>query len=591
MTDSKIELDEMITVGALADKLLIPVSSLITELMKNGVFATVNEKIDFDTAEIIVQELHLEVELIRKVKASEELELKKKHKTKSNSKDAIVRPPVVAVMGHVDHGKTSILDAIRTSKVAAGESGGITQHISAYQVEHNGRLITFLDTPGHEAFASIRQHGALLTDIVIIVVAADDGVKPQTIEAIRYAKNAESKIIVAINKIDKEGADINRVKQELSEQGLMPEEWGGDTVICEVSAKNKTGIDQLLDIILLVSDIEELKADVDIPARGLVIESHLETGKGPVAKLLVESGKLQTGDYLVAGSSYGKVKSLENSDKLKISTATPSTPVEVTGFKVLPEFGDLFEVVENEKIARDKSAKNLLSQNDTNSKMNISSNELIRIINRNNEVNEFNVLIKADVKGSLSSVMSSLKALDTKEVAVRFVGSGVGPVVENDILLASSSKAVIYGFNNTISPSGKKLAQRNKVDIRIYNVIYELIDDVKKELSKRLLPEIVENDLGKLIIKGIFNTTKNEIICGGEVTVGKITTPSLVRIKRAKELIAEAEITNLKKGPADVKEVPSGEMCGLSLKTNSRIDLNEGDVLEVFDRQTITRKI
>ncbi len=587
-TTTQIEIDDMITVGTLAERLSIPVSGLITELMKNGVMATVNEKIDFDTAQIIVEELGLGIELVKK---STDIEVKHAHKKTKPSAKAISRPPVVAVMGHVDHGKTSLLDKIRGSKVVEKEAGGITQHISAYQIEHKGRAITFLDTPGHEAFAAIREHGALLTDIVIIVVAADEGIKPQTIEAIRFAKHADVKIIVAINKIDKEGADSNRIKQQLSEQELLVEEWGGDTVVVEVSAKTGQGIDDLLDMILLVTDIEDLKADIDVPASGLIIEAHIEIGRGPIASVLVESGELRVGDYIVAGTSYAKIRTLENDKSKSIEIAQPSTPVTISGFKTLPEFGDEFVAYDSEKAAREATNQMLKDSKDNASRLDISSNELIRLINRNNELQELNVIVKADVQGSLKSVIDSLKALDTEEVSVRFVGTGVGPISENDIRLANTSSAIIYGFNVYIPASSKQQAKRDKVTIRQYNVIYELIHDVKEELSRLLSPEIVETELGKLDIKGVFKTTKTEIICGGEVVAGKLQVPALARVVRGREVLAVVTVTNLKKGPNDVKDVHEGEMCGVDLKTSQKLDLQEGDKLEVFTRETLERKL
>jgi translation initiation factor IF-2 len=582
-----IEIEDMITVGTLAERLSIPVTRLIGELMKNGVMATVNERIDFDTAQIITEELGLGVEL-KQADATAEAPAREKPKA---SAGAASRPPVVAVMGHVDHGKTSLLDAIRGAKVVDDEAGGITQHISAYQVEHNMRTITFLDTPGHEAFAAIREHGAQLTDIVIIVVAADDGIKPQTIEAIRFAKKAGVKIIVAINKIDKPEADINRIKQQLSENDLSIEEWGGDTVVVPVSAKTKEGIPQLLDMILLVSDVEELKADIDVPGRGLIIEAHVEQGRGPVAQALIEAGQLKPGDFVVAGGSYAKIRNLETTDGQPLKLATPSMPVAITGFKTLPEFGDEFVVVANEKAARAESATTAQTRQAGHGHAEIGSAELIRLINRNNELQEFNVIIKADVQGSLTSVMDSLKALGTDEVAVRVVNAGIGPVNENDLHLAHSSHAIVYGFNVSLPASSKQQAGRDKVHVRLYKIIYELIDDVKDELSKRLAPEIVETELGKLTIKGIFKTTRTEVICGGEVTKGKLTTPALARVLRDKEQLMEVEVTGLKRGPAEAKEVVEGEMCGLSLKTSKKLDLLEGDKLEVFTRAAVDRSL
>jgi translation initiation factor IF-2 len=582
-----IEIKDMITVGDLAEQLSIPVTRLIGELIKNGIMATVNERIDFETAEIIVEELGLGISLKKQVVVEKPIA----PKITSASANAKPRPPVVAVMGHVDHGKTSLLDAIREANVVKGEAGGITQHISAYQITHNDRTITFLDTPGHEAFAAIREHGAHLTDIVILVVAADDGVKPQTIEAIRFAKKAGVKIIVAVNKIDKEGADVNRVKQQLSEHDLLIEEWGGDIVVQPVSAKTKEGIPALLDMILLVTDVEELKADYDVPARGLVIEAHLEQGRGPVAQALIEEGTLKPGDFVVAGGSYAKVRNLETTEGKPIKEATPSMPVVISGFKTLPEFADEFMKVANEKLARSQSAASANDDQKRGGRLDMGSNELIRLINRDKKLNEFNIIIKADVQGSLTSVIDSLKTLDTEEVAVRLVGTGIGPVSENDLYLAHTSNATIYGFNVSLPTSSKQQASRDKVRVRLYKVIYELIDDVKSELSELLSPEIVETQLGRLIVKGIFNTTKSEIICGGEVTKGKLTLPAIARISRNDEDLGEVEVTGLRRGPAEAKEVVEGEMCGISLKTDKKLVLEEGDRIELFTRQAIQRQL
>lgn len=582
-----IEIEDMITVGTLAEKLMLPATRLIGELMKNGVMTTINERIDFDTAQIIVSELGLDVQLTKKAA----VEPVGRAKKREQSDKAVPRPPVVAVMGHVDHGKTSLLDAIRGAQVAKGEAGGITQHISAYQIIHNKRAITFLDTPGHEAFAAIREHGAHLTDIAIIVVAADDGIKPQTIEAIRFARKAGVKIIVVLNKIDKEGADPNRVKQQLAEQDLLPEEWGGDTVVLEASAKTKQGIDGVLDMLLLVADVEDLRADVESPARGLIIESHLEQGKGPIANALVEEGALKSGVFIVAGTTYAKVRTLEDTAGKSLESGGPSTPVVITGFKALPEFGDEFVVVKDEKTARLHAQKALDQKQGTAARSDLSGSELIRMINRNNQVQELNVIVRADVQGSLTSVVDSLKALDTEEVVVHIVSSGVGAITENDLHLASTSHAIIYGFNVIAPTNIKRLASRDKINIRLYRVIYELIDDVRNELTVLLPPEIIEKDLGRLVVKGIFKTTKTDIICGGEVTKGKLSIPAFARVMRDNAQLAEVEVTNLKRGPQDAKEVLEGEMCGVGLKTTSRLELQEGDRLELFTRETVARTL
>lgn len=581
-----IQIDPTITVGNLSEALNIPVTKLIMELMKNGVMVTVNEKVDFDTAQIIVGELGLDIELQKK-QASEVTPDRKKTVVSDKARP---RPPVVAVMGHVDHGKTSLLDAIRGAQVVKGEAGGITQHISAYQITHGKRQVTLLDTPGHEAFAALREHGAHLTDLVIIVVAADDGIKPQTVEAIRFARKAGVKIIVAINKMDKEGADDNRVKQQLSEHDLLIEEWGGDIIAVPVSAKTGDGVDKLLDIIFLVSDVEDLRADYEGPAHGLVIEAHMEKGRGAVAKALVEGGTLKPGQFIVAGSSYARIRNLESTSGVAIREAGPSTPVVITGFKTLPEFGDVFNTAKDEKIARNQAEAARIA-GAGGGQATINSTELMRLINRSNTLNELNIIIKADVQGSLTSVLDSLKALDTDEVAVRVVGSGVGPINENDIHLGATSSAVIYGFHTEFPSGVKQLASRDKVSVRLYQVIYELIDDVKNELEQLLVPEVVETEQGRLVVRGVFKTTKTEVICGGEVTKGKLTAPALAKVYRDKELLGEVEVTNLKRGPQDTKEVFEGDMCGMNLATTSKIELQEGDRIEVFTRETVARKL
>lgn len=585
---SKIEITDTITVGELADKLMIPATKLITELFKNGVMVTVNERIDFDTAQIIVEELGVETELVKKEEDSPVVERRQNKQASENGKD---RPPVVAVMGHVDHGKTSLLDAIRESDVTKGEAGGITQHISAYQIEHGGRAVTFLDTPGHEAFAALREHGAHLTDVAVIVVAADDGIKPQTLEAIRFARKAGVKIIVAVNKMDKPEADENRVKQQLGENELMPEDWGGDTVVVPVSAKTKQGIDKLLEMIFLVSDVEELKADYDVPARGLVIEAHMEQGKGPIAVALVEQGELKPGQFVVAGTTYAKVRTLQSTDGENIQLAGPSMPAVITGFKELPDFGNEFEAVDSEKAAKNLVEKRKRQQTETGRSGVESSLQLMQKINRNMSTQELPVIIKADVKGSLTSVIDSLKTLDNEEVAIRVIGSGVGSINENDLHRAKTGNAVVYGFSVDMPANIKRLALRDNLRVKLYRVIYELIEDAREELSALLAPEIVETPLGRLVVKGIFKTTKTDIICGGEVSKGVMKAPAFAKIYRDKAEIAEVEVTGLKKGPTEVNEVQTGEMCGLQIKTESKIDLQEGDHIEVFSRETVTRKL
>jgi len=579
---------DSITVGELAETLNLTVTTLIGELFKNGIVATINQRIDFETATIIVEELGLDVTL-EKRENSQTVE----RKVHQLSDKAVDRPPIVAVMGHVDHGKTSLLDAILGTKTTEGEAGGITQHISAYQTVRKNRSITLLDTPGHEAFAALRQHGATLTDVVVIVVAADDGVKPQTVEAIRFAQNANAKIVVAINKMDKETANPQMVKTQLAtEHHLNPEEWGGDTVMVEVSAKTGQNIDKLLDMVLLVADLEELKADIDVPAEGLVIESHMETGRGAVVGLLVQQGKLKPGHFLVAGTAYGKIRTLLDFKGRTLKEAGPSTPVTVTGFKELPQFGDVFVIVKNEKEARHASERARIDREKSAATTNVTGADLLKMMNQKHDTQEVNVIVKADVQGSLTSVMDSLRLVDTGgEVNMRIIGSGVGNISENDIRLAEGDNTIIYGFNVELPPAVKRLAMREKIQVRLFKVIYELLDDARQSMEALLAPEVVETDLGKLTIKGIFRTMKDQIIAGGEVTSGKAVPNVLARVKRGNEQVSEVEVLSVQRQQQEAKEVFEGEMCGLSLKIEKKFQLEEGDQLEFFTRELVKRTL
>lgn len=589
MAEKIVVIANSITVGELADTLNLPVTTLVGELFKNGIAATINQRIDFETAQIIVDELGLDVEIQMK-QVSDVISTRKTHEL---SKDAVSRPPIVAVMGHVDHGKTSLLDAILDIKSVDGEAGGITQHISAYQTERADRKITLLDTPGHEAFAALRQHGALLTDVVIIVVAADDGVKPQTVEAIRFARSANAKIIVAINKIDKETANSQLVKTQLAtEHEMNPEEWGGDTVMVEVSAKTGQGVDKLLDMVLLVADMEELKADIDVPAEGLVIESHMEHGRGSVVGLLLAHGELTTGQFLVAGTAYGKIRTLLDFRNKPLKKAGPSTPVTVTGFKELPQFGDEFGIATSEKQARQMVEKMRAEREHDAASTNVTGADMLKMISQKHESQEFKVIVKADVQGSLTSVIDSLKLVDTEgEVTLRIIGTGVGNISENDIRLAADEKTVIYGFNVDLPPAVKRLTARDKVQVRIFKVIYELLDDARQSMGDLLAPEVVETEVGKLTIKGVFRTQKDAIIAGGEVTEGKAIPGVIARIKRKGEQIAEVEVVSVQRQQQEAKEVFEGDLCGLNLKTNKKILVEEGDKLEFFTRELVKRTL
>ena len=588
MAEKVIVVADSITVGELAETLNLPVTNLIGELFKNGIVATINQRIDYETVSIIIEELGLDVEVQKKESSS--LSERRVH---TLSENAVERPPIVAVMGHVDHGKTSLLDAILETKAVDKEAGGITQHISAYQTVRNKRTITLLDTPGHEAFSALRQHGATLTDVVVIVVAGDDGVKPQTVEAIRFARSANAKIVVAINKMDKEAADSDRVKSQLAtEHKLNPEEWGGDVIMVEVSAKTGQGIDKLLDMVLLVADLEELKADIDTPAEGLVIESHMEVGRGAVVGLLVEQGMLKPGHYLVAGTAYGKIRTLLDFKGKPIKEAGPSTPVTITGVKDLPQFGDTFTIVKSEKEARNAVAVAKIENEKNAASTNVTGADMLKMMTQQHESQDLNVIVKADVQGSLTSVIDSLKLIDTKgEINLRVIGSGVGSISENDVRLASDAKTIIYGFNVALPPAIKQLASRDKVQVRIYKVIYELLDDARNSMEEMLAPEVVETEIGKLTIKGIFRTLKDEVIAGGEVTSGKVMKGLLVRIKRNKEQIGEAEVSHVQRQQQEAKEVFEGEMCGLSIKISKKLILEEGDKLEFFTRELVKRTL
>lgn len=587
MAERTVQVADMVTVGELATTLDIPVTKLIGELFKNGIAATINQRIDIDTAQIIVDELGLDVELERQ---EEKVVLKESKHELSDA--AVTRPPIVAVMGHVDHGKTTLLDAVLDMKVQADEAGGITQHISAYQTVRNGRSITLLDTPGHEAFSALRQHGATLTDVVIIVVAADDGVKPQTVEAIKFAETANAKMVVAITKCDKETANVERVKSQLaSEYHMNPEEWGGDTVMVPISAKTGQNIDKLLDMVLLVADMEDLKADVNTPAEGLVIESHMEIGKGPVVSMLVEHGELKPGQFVVSGTTYAKVRTLSDYAGRPIKIAGPATPATVTGFKEVPSFGDRFAVVKNEKAARSLAEKNRLNEQHEAVHARVTGGDLLRMMNRHDETQDVNVVVRADVQGSLTSVTDSLKLLENEELIMRIISSGVGNITENDIRLAASADAIVYGFNVQLSPNVKRLAARDKVSVRIFKVIYELLDDVRAVMEGMLAPEVVETEVGKLKILGVFRTTKDSVICGGEVLSGKIAPNLLVRVMRNKEQIAEAEIHSVQRQQVEAKEVFEGEQCGLELKTQGKLALEIGDRLELFTRELKKRSL
>ena len=583
-----IQIAGSITVDELAEALGLSVTALIGELFKQGTMATINQRLDFDTASLIIDELEIKnVKLERKNTAT-----KTSNFHRELSEKAVLRPPVVAVMGHVDHGKTTLLDSLLHKKTVEGEAGGITQHISAYQLKHDDRLITFLDTPGHEAFAAIRQHGAMLTDIVVIVVAADDGVKPQTVEAIKFAQSANAKIIVAINKIDREGADIPRTMADLAQHGLQPEEWGGDITMVPISAKRGDNLEKLLDMILLTADLEELKADVEIPAEGLVIESHMEVGKGSVVNLLVTGGELKTGKFVVAGSAYGKIRTMMDFRGKPKGKATPSTPVTVTGFKELPNFGDRFIEVKDEKTARKQALLNAQVEASETASANVTSTDLLRMMNTADNSKVFNVIIKGDVLGSVTSVIDSLKMIDTKgEISLNIVSSGVGDVTENDVYMAEGDNTVVYGFNVNVPTNIVKLAARDGVEIRNYRVIYELLDDAKASMENLLDDEVVEEETGEMKIKGVFRTERTAIIAGGEVLTGRVGAGMLGRVYRNKELIGEVSVDSVQKEKMQVTELVAGETGGIAFNLEKKLVIELNDRVKFFTRELRKKKL
>jgi translation initiation factor IF-2 len=581
-----IRISNVITVGELAKRMGVKSRDLITELMRQGTMVTINHPLDYETAALLASEFNYEVE---NVAFDEEVILEDIGNLGDEAEvdeEKVLRPPVVTIMGHVDHGKTSLLDAIRTTDVTAGEAGGITQHIGAYDVEVDGRKITFLDTPGHEAFTAMRSRGAKVTDIVVLVVAADDGVMPQTREAINHSKAAGVPIIVAVNKIDKPDAKPERVKQELTEYELVPEDWGGETIFVEVSAKNHTNLRELLEMILLQADVLELKANPNKRAKGAIVEARLDRGRGPVATVLVEEGTLRVGDPIVSGLYYGKVRTMTNDHGELLEEAGPSCPVEVTGLSGTPVAGDTFHAVENEKAAKDVAAHRQRKQREQELAMSskISLEQLYARL-QEGEVQELNVIIKADVQGSVEAVRDSLVKLSTDACKLVVIHSAVGGINESDISLASASDAIILGFN--VRPEAKAAAQAELegVDIRLYNVIYDAVNDVRDAMEGLLAPTLREKHLGKVEVRETFHVSKVGTIAGCYVTDGKVVRNALVRLIRDNIVVWEGKLASLKRFKDDVKEVQSGYECGLSLENYN--DIKVGDVVEVYEMEEV----
>lgn len=573
----KVLIPDEITVGELASRLKVTATDVIKKLMGLGIMASINQEIDFDTASLVAEELGAKVEKEVIVTIEERLI------DDSDDDDTNLEPrcPVVVVMGHVDHGKTSILDRIRNAHVAAGEAGGITQHIGAYQVNIDGQDITFLDTPGHEAFTSMRARGANITDIAILVVAADDGIMPQTVESINHAKAAGVSIIVAINKMDKEGANPDRIKEELTKYDLVCEDWGGDVICVPVSAKTGEGIDELLENVLLVAEVKELKANPERLAKGTVIEARLDKGRGPIATLLVQNGTLKQGDVLIAGTSVGRVRVMTNDKGRTVKSAGPSVPVEITGLADVPSAGDIFNAVEDERLARElvEKRKHEAKQEQFNAYRKVTLDNLFSQI-AEGEIKELPIIVKADVQGSVEAVKQSLEKLSNNEVRVRVIHGAVGAVKESDVMLASVSNAIIVGFNVRPDPVAAENAERDGVDIRLYRIIYDAIEEISTAMKGMLAPKFRDVELGRVEVRQVYKISNVGMVAGSYVLSGKATRGCQVRVVRDGIIIADDKIAGLKRFKDDVKEVSDGYECGISLEKFS--DVKEGDIFETY---------
>ncbi|EFM39469.1 translation initiation factor IF-2 [[Eubacterium] yurii subsp. margaretiae ATCC 43715] len=581
--DGIIQLDNTVVVGEFANLIKVPATQVIMSLMKMGIMANINQNIKFETAEKIAYEHDILVELKPQEEEAEDIIIEN-----DQEEDLSPRPPIVTVMGHVDHGKTSLLDAIRNTKVTDREAGGITQHIGASEVYVNGKKVVFLDTPGHEAFTQMRLRGAQVTDIAILVVAADDGIMPQTVEAISHAKAANIPIIVAINKIDKPTANIERVRQELSNNGLLVEAWGGTIVDVPVSAKKGENIDKLLEMILIVAELEELKANPNRPAVGTVIESNLDKGRGAVATVIVSNGTLKVGDPVIAGTAYGKIRALFNDKGQRVKKATPSTPVEILGLNEVPLAGDQFVVMPSEKAARAIGEKRREKQRDEQMKASskITLEDLFDKM-QEGEVKELNMVLKADVQGSVEAIRQSVEKISNEEVQLKVIHSGVGAVTDSDIMLASASNAIVIGFNVRPAASAAAMAERERVDLRTYRIIYELIEDIEKAMKGMLEPEYKEVVIGQAQVRELFKVSGLGTIAGSYVTDGKVSRNAKARLVRNGIVIYDGAISSVRRFKDDVKEVNRGYECGIMLENFN--DIKEEDIIEIYEMQEIER--
>ncbi|ELC8366064.1 translation initiation factor IF-2 [Clostridium perfringens] len=580
-----IEIGKTITVKELAEKLNKPVNDVIKTLIFTGVMAAINQEIDFETAEKVAEKYEVAVYEKEEENTLEEFE----EETDVEEENLAKRPPIITVMGHVDHGKTSLLDAIRKSKVTSTEAGGITQHIGAYTVEVNGETLTFLDTPGHEAFTAMRARGAQITDVVILVVAADDGIMPQTVEAINHCKAANVPMIVAINKMDREGANQDRVKQELTEHGLVVEDWGGDIIAVPVSAKTRENIDTLLEMVLLTSEMQELKADAGRKAKGTVVEAKLDKGRGAVATLLVQNGTLHMGDSIIVGSTYGRIRAMFDDSGKKIKSAGPSIPVEVLGLSEVPAAGDRFTVVKDEKTARNmaEARKEKIRQESFATSHRVSLEDLYSQI-KEGSVKELSVIVKADVQGSVEAIKASLEKLSTDDVKVRVIHGAVGAISETDITLAAASNAIVIGFNVRPDNNAVAASERDGVEVKTYRVIYDAIEDIKSAMIGMLDPEYKEVVLGTAEIRATYKISNVGTIAGGYVLTGKLVRNADVRVIREGIVIFESKLASLKRFKDDVKEVNAGYECGFSVEKFN--DIKEGDIIEAYTMEAVQRK-
>jgi translation initiation factor IF-2 len=585
-----IEIEATLMVKELAEKLGEEPNSLIQKLITMGIMVTINQELDEDTIEIVAEEYGYEVDFITENEEEEINFNELVQDIEDKPEDLKDRPAVVTVMGHVDHGKTTLLDAIRETNVTASEAGGITQHIGAYQVELDGEKITFLDTPGHEAFTSMRARGAQATDITILIVAADDGVMPQTVEAINHAQAAEVPIIVAINKVDKPNAQAERVKQELTEYGLVPEEWGGDTICVPISALKKQNIDELLEMVTLVAEMEEIKVNPDRPANGVIVEAELDKGRGAVATVLVQNGTLHVGDSIVAGLAYGRVRAMINDQGERVEEAPPATPVAVLGLSSVPQAGDLLQVLDAgqdvRKLAEDRQDQK--RQQDLSNNQTISLDDLYDQI-KEGQIKDLNIIIKGDVQGSVEAIKEALLQLSTDEVQINIVHSGVGAVREADIMLATASNAIVIGFNVRPDNNARKVAEKEQVDVRTYRVIYKAIEDIRAAMEGLLEPDYKEIILGRVEVRETFGIPNVGTIAGSYVTSGEASRNANARLLRDGVVIFEGDISSLKRFKEDVKEVKEGYECGVGLENFN--DIKVGDVIEIYDYEEIKRSL